>query len=327
MLRTAFRSLAVLAVVGVLLGAQQAQVGLWHRGGGSSGGSWGSSGGSWGSSGGSPVVGPASTPPTPSTTVPEPLDPPPASKKSTYHPTYGPLRNDASLSVKVPADAKVFVNDRPTPSTGADREYISRNLQSGAHYNYAVRVEFIRNGQPVLENKTVQLTAGQSANLDFTQGEARVQTAANPETRTTLIGRVPANAKLYLSSQEMKLSSPVHELPTTYLTTGSQWADDAIRAVIEKDGQQQVREQTVSLKADESREDERRAGAGLRLSGAGAPSLNRRAAFSNWLMMLAFGGAPLVFFGWRRRQAGRTFLGAWSKLPEPIRRAMLALIG
>jgi hypothetical protein len=34
------------------------------------------------------------------------------------------------LSVKVPADAKVFVNDRPTMSTGEQREFVSRNLQA-----------------------------------------------------------------------------------------------------------------------------------------------------------------------------------------------------
>jgi uncharacterized protein (TIGR03000 family) len=113
------------------------------------------------------------------TPVPAAPAPAPAAPDSTYHPTSAPLRNSALLSVKVPADAKVFVNDHPTPSTGADREYISRNLKSGAHYNYAVRVEFIRNGQAVSEIKTVQVTAGQSASLDFSQGETSVQTAAN----------------------------------------------------------------------------------------------------------------------------------------------------
>ena len=68
---------------------------------------------------------------------------------TTYHPTYGPMRNSALLSVKVPADAKVFVNDRPTTSTGSDREYISRDLQTGAGYNYTVRAEFVRDGKTV----------------------------------------------------------------------------------------------------------------------------------------------------------------------------------
>ena len=45
MLRIAFKSLVVLAVVGGLLGALEANAGLRHRGG-SSGGGWRSSGGS-----------------------------------------------------------------------------------------------------------------------------------------------------------------------------------------------------------------------------------------------------------------------------------------
>jgi uncharacterized protein (TIGR03000 family) len=190
-------------------------------------------------------------PPGPSDATPAP--------SANYHPTYGPMRNSALLSVKVPADAKVFVNDRATTSTGADREYISRDLMAGARYNYDVRAEFVRDGQTVSEYKTVQLTAGQSTNVDFTQGGSSIQTAAAAEapaaeTRTTLIVRVPEDAKLYLSGQETKANGPVREFTTTKLPNGGQWANYAIRAVIERDGQQQVREQTVSLEAGESRE-------------------------------------------------------------------------
>jgi uncharacterized protein (TIGR03000 family) len=104
--------------------------------------------------------------------------------EATYHPTYGPLRNNVLLSVKVPADAKVFINDHLTQMKGADREYISHNLQSDAHYDFAVRVEFIRNGQTVSKNKTAKLTAGQSASFDFTQTvEQTVATPADTQNR------------------------------------------------------------------------------------------------------------------------------------------------
>ena len=82
------------------------------------------------------------------------------------------------LSVKVPAEAKVFVNDKPTTSEGIDREFISRDLQIGARYNYNVRVEFTRDGKPVSEVKSVQMATGQTANLDFTQADSTVETAA-----------------------------------------------------------------------------------------------------------------------------------------------------
>lgn len=161
------------------------------------------------------------------------------------------MRTSALLSVKVPADAKVFVNDRPTTSTGIDREFVSRDLQVGARYNYKVRAEFERDGKPVIESKSVQLAAGQTANIDFT-GES-ASTAAN-NARTTLIVRLPEDAKLYLAGKEMKATGAVREFSTSKLANGSQWNTYAIRAIVERDGRQEVREETVSLKAGEARE-------------------------------------------------------------------------
>ncbi len=163
------------------------------------------------------------------------------------------MRNSATLAVKVPADAKVFVNDRPTTSTGADREYVSHDLRPGARYNYTVRAEFERDGKTVTETKTIQLTAGRLGALDFTS-DATVQTADNADARTTLIVRLPADAKLYLSGHETKATGKVREFSTTKLPNSSQWSEYAIRAVVDRDGHEQVREQTVSLKAGESRE-------------------------------------------------------------------------
>jgi uncharacterized protein (TIGR03000 family) len=313
MLRTIFKALTVVAVIGAL-GASQAQAGWRHHHGccgssggswgssggcwGSSGGSWGSSGGSWGSSGGSwgssggrwgssggswgssggswgssggygstggaykvitpgapATSAPGPAPTTPPANAPAPSEPAPAEAGATptaYHPTYGPLRTSAVLTVKVPADAKVFVNEHPTTSTGVEREYISRDLQAGAHYNYSVRVEFLRDGNTVSETKTVLLTAGQTANLDFTQADQSVKSADGA--RTTLIVRLPAEARLYLAGRETKATGSVREFSTTKLAAGAQWTTYAIRAMVERDGQQQVREETVSLKAGESRE-------------------------------------------------------------------------
>jgi uncharacterized protein (TIGR03000 family) len=166
-----------------------------------------------------------------------------------YHPTYGPARNSAMLSVNVPADAKVFVNDRETTSTGEHREYISRDLQPGARYSYTVRAEFTRDGKPVTEQKTVQLTAGTNSALDFT-GAAQVQTAKEADTRTTLIIRLPADAKLFLAGKEMKAAGAVREFSTTRLAAGGEWNTYQVRA--EFDGE--VREQSVTLKAGETRE-------------------------------------------------------------------------
>jgi uncharacterized protein (TIGR03000 family) len=164
------------------------------------------------------------------------------------------MRTSALLSVKVPSDAKVFVNDRPTTSAGIDREYISRQLQPGASYSYNVRAEFVRDGKPVTEEKTVRLTAGQTAAISFTEAQEQVQTADSGDTRTTLKVRLPADAKLFLAGHEMKATGPVREFSTTRLPAGSEWTTYSIRAVVNRDGHENVREQTVSLRAGETRE-------------------------------------------------------------------------
>jgi len=78
-----------------------------------------------------------------------------------------PSSGSVLLTVSVPADAKVFINGQSTSSTGERRQYESSGLQPVAVYGYRVRVEFVRDGKPISEEKTVQLTAGQAGSLAF----------------------------------------------------------------------------------------------------------------------------------------------------------------
>jgi uncharacterized protein (TIGR03000 family) len=71
------------------------------------------------------------------------------------------------LTVSVPTDAKVFINGKSTNSTGERRQYTSTGLQPAAVYEYRVRAEFVRDGKPISEEKTVQLTAGQTSSLAY----------------------------------------------------------------------------------------------------------------------------------------------------------------
>jgi uncharacterized protein (TIGR03000 family) len=71
------------------------------------------------------------------------------------------------LTVSVPADAKVTINDQPTKSTGELRRYRYRGLQPAAVSAYRVRAEYVSDGKPISDEKTVQLTAGQTGSLAF----------------------------------------------------------------------------------------------------------------------------------------------------------------
>lgn len=75
--------------------------------------------------------------------------------------------NSLLLKVKVPADAKVFVNDRPTTSKGEERRFTSNGLHYAVPYRYQVRAEFVRDGKPVSEEQTVALSAGEVIAVTF----------------------------------------------------------------------------------------------------------------------------------------------------------------
>jgi uncharacterized protein (TIGR03000 family) len=73
------------------------------------------------------------------------------------------------LTVEVPSEAKVFVNDRPTTSLGVTREFTSRNLEQGIQYEFRVRAEMMnKDGQWVSETQQTSMRAGDSEALRFT---------------------------------------------------------------------------------------------------------------------------------------------------------------
>jgi uncharacterized protein (TIGR03000 family) len=258
--------------------------GSWGSSGGSSGGYavWGSGGGSWGSSGGSsggyyyggssggssggviyddgvPADAAPATPATPES--PAPADAAEGTEgKSAY-------TGAGMLLVKVPSDAKIFVNGKATTSTGGERQYISRGLVRGASYNFVVKAELNRDGEPVVITKTAKLTAGGNAELTFDDladepdsvatisAEPSLETAASSEPlTTTLTVRVPSDARVFLAGNETKQTGEVREFSTNKLTAGEGWKNYTVRAEIEQDGKLITKEQLVTIDAGQSKE-------------------------------------------------------------------------
>ena len=181
--------------------------------------------------------------------MPAPTTAPPAPGKSAFD-----IGADAGyIVVNVPADAKVFVNDRPTTSTGEHRQYVSHGLTAGMRYEYQVRAEIIRDGKVVSETKTVQLSAGSQADVAFEMSPSSpaahtAKTGAAP--RTAVLLHVPADAKVFLAGMETNSTGTDREFVTTKLAAGSAWDHYTVRVV--RGGE--TREQTLTLKAGDSRE-------------------------------------------------------------------------
>jgi len=229
-------------------------------------GSCGSSGGSWGSSGGTVIYdGAAPAPAAPakpgdSNLPPTPPVPGPGSE-SAPSPMTGEIYRSlnggqaALLTVSVPAEAKVFINGNPTTSTGTQRQYISRGLKAGSRYNYEVRAEFVKDGQPVTDTKNVTLTAGEMAGLAFNfEGNQEDPVASGSKTKTKVTLHVPADAKVYLSGRETTSTGDVREFATSKLAPGAEWNDYTVKVVANIDGREVSKEQTITLTGGEDRE-------------------------------------------------------------------------
>jgi uncharacterized protein (TIGR03000 family) len=77
------------------------------------------------------------------------------------------MENSGTLTIWVPAEAKVTINGFATKSSGSKRQYVSFGLVPGSSYKYVVKAELVRDGQLLEECQTVTLVAGQRGAVAF----------------------------------------------------------------------------------------------------------------------------------------------------------------
>jgi uncharacterized protein (TIGR03000 family) len=157
---------------------------------------------------------------------------------------------EASIWVSVPADAKVFVNDLATRSLGTERHYVSRGLERGRSYSYKLRVEFERDGQPVVEDKLIRLQAGSSVQLAFGNGQPAEEATAKTELKL----HVPAEAKVTLAGAATKQTGEVRTYATSGLKTGQKWNGYTVRVELEQEGKTLTEEKTMDIEGGKSYE-------------------------------------------------------------------------
>jgi uncharacterized protein (TIGR03000 family) len=86
-----------------------------------------------------------------------------------YSPTLVATPSDplAHVTVKVPADADIWIEDTATTSTGPVREFDSPPLTPGSRYSYEVRARWNENGHEVTQTQHLEVTAGAHVSVSF----------------------------------------------------------------------------------------------------------------------------------------------------------------
>jgi uncharacterized protein (TIGR03000 family) len=148
----------------------------------------------------------------------------------------------AVLSLELPANAKVYINDRLTKTDGTTRSYVSRNLKNGKDYRYRVKAVVEKDGKTIVRSRVVQMRTGikKTVKLNF------------EPVLTKIVLNVPENAKVILDGKETSMKGSQRTFSTDKLNTGS-WDDYTVEVIVEKDGQSIVQKKSLDLAAGETR--------------------------------------------------------------------------
>jgi uncharacterized protein (TIGR03000 family) len=89
-----------------------------------------------------------------------------------------------SLTLHVPADAKVWLAGNETSSAGATRQFQTSTLAAGqAWKNYEIRVATVVDGREQVVSKVIDLAAGQSVELSLDPAQRTASADATASVR------------------------------------------------------------------------------------------------------------------------------------------------
>jgi uncharacterized protein (TIGR03000 family) len=81
-------------------------------------------------------------------------------------------RAPATLVVRLPSDAKIWLDDYASSQTGPQRIFTTSPLERNASYYYTVRIELMREGTKITAVKQVRVRAGETTAVDFAEPQA-----------------------------------------------------------------------------------------------------------------------------------------------------------
>jgi uncharacterized protein (TIGR03000 family) len=93
----------------------------------------------------------------------------------------GSADGSVRLTVRVPAEAEIFVDGVATKQAGSTRKFVSPPLTAGQDFTYELTARWTENGREVVQTRRVNVTAGDRRVVDFTQADT--ETIAPPKPR------------------------------------------------------------------------------------------------------------------------------------------------
>lgn len=87
--------------------------------------------------------------------------------------------HQATLIVRVPAEAQLIIGSQSTSQTGRERRFVSPELVPGYDYSYQLEASWVENGREKKAQRTVRFRPGETAVVDFLTKDLAAQPQAN----------------------------------------------------------------------------------------------------------------------------------------------------
>ncbi|MBL8868049.1 MAG: TIGR03000 domain-containing protein [Planctomycetia bacterium] len=191
------------------------------------------------------------------------------------------LAQRATVSIRLPADARLSVDGVPLELTGADRVFTTPELPIARDYTYNFKIEYDRNGRTLSESQKVSVTAGKTSTVVFEDLTAsigkpapaavtakpsepikptRTEEPVNPfrtnglasaATPARISIKLPADTVLFIDGKKNEKIGNTREFTTPPIPFGKEFSYD-LKLVKTRNGQPEELTQKVVFQAGET---------------------------------------------------------------------------
>jgi uncharacterized protein (TIGR03000 family) len=127
------------------------------------------------------------------------------------------------LTIVLPPDARLIVNDEPTPVASGKQAFLAPGLDSGRDYTYTMKATRKRGEKLEAVTRRVTVRAGDRLDVDFRTSFAEAATehiARSPETTLTVV--LPEGARLRIDGQLIEDTSRTQVFAIPFLAEGQE---------------------------------------------------------------------------------------------------------
>lgn len=173
----------------------------------------------------------------------------------------------ASVTIRAPYDAEVWVQDQKLNQTGEEYKFLSPILPANRTFTYDVRASWVEDGQKVTSRQFVNVRAGDRKSVLFIEGSSSSSTDRESQsapqastenkdanaTTARIEMHVPSDAQVWIEGKKMTSAGELRRFVSPPLTAGQNYKYD-IRVSWQENGREVSKDRQVSLRAGEHKQ-------------------------------------------------------------------------